>query len=252
MNMSEHEIERREHQRQVEMRRELEKVKKRRIEREKEREQREEQMTRLQRMREAEMFKEWEDRERKFHLEQAKLWSQLRMESGRAKPIDLLAKYIRTVEEDMDIEMQEPYHLLRGHNAVDLEDLLEDIKVYQELESESHHDYWKDVTILCEDELQKLKRLEHGIDTKTRRQEGINLAVMCNVVSILNRKTHGQLLALQDQINQRIRSCRDAIDIGYWESILQQLKARMAQARLRDNHQAIFEKEVAPVEARAS
>ena len=29
-----------------------------------------------------------------------------------AKPIDLLAKYINTTEEDMDIEMQEPYHLL--------------------------------------------------------------------------------------------------------------------------------------------
>ena len=30
-----------------------------------------------------------------------------------AKPIDLLAKYINTAEEDMDIEMQEPYYLLR-------------------------------------------------------------------------------------------------------------------------------------------
>ena len=29
------------------------------------------------------------------------------------KPIDLLAKYINTSDDDMDIEMQEPYHLLR-------------------------------------------------------------------------------------------------------------------------------------------
>ena len=29
-----------------------------------------------------------------------------------AKPIDLLAKYINSTDEDMDIEMQEPYHLL--------------------------------------------------------------------------------------------------------------------------------------------
>ena len=87
------------------------------------------------------MFKEWEDQEDKFHLEQAKLRSELRIESGRAKPIDLLAKYINAVEEDMDIEMQEPYHLLRGLNVVDLEDLMENIKVYLQLESESHHDY---------------------------------------------------------------------------------------------------------------
>ena len=33
--------------------------------------------------------------------------------------------------------------LAQGLNVVDLEDLLEDIKVYHELESESHRDYWK-------------------------------------------------------------------------------------------------------------
>ena len=33
----------------------------------------------------------------------------------------------------MDIEMQEPYHLLRGLNIVDLEDLMEDINVYLEM-----------------------------------------------------------------------------------------------------------------------
>ena len=61
----------------------------------------------------------------------------------------------------MDIEMQEPYHLLRvslveavcdesslslprrqGLNVVDLEDLLEDIRVYHELEKDIHFDYW--------------------------------------------------------------------------------------------------------------
>ena len=59
--------------------------------------------------------------------------------------------------------MQEPYHLLRvcllllhscmifydlclllqGLNIIDLEDLLEDIRVYLELEKDVHFDYWK-------------------------------------------------------------------------------------------------------------
>ena len=75
-----------------------------------------------------------------------------------AKPIDLLAKYINTSDDNIDIEMQEPYHLLRvsgrvwwaglatstqGLNIVDLEDLLEDMKVYIELEGEVHSDFWK-------------------------------------------------------------------------------------------------------------
>lgn len=32
---------------------------------------------------------------------------------------------------------------LQGLNVVDLEDLLEDIKVYCELEKDTHLDYWK-------------------------------------------------------------------------------------------------------------
>ena len=63
-----------------------------------------------------------------FHLKQARIRSQIRIESGRAKPIDLLAKYSATMdrldgtgeegeeeeeEEEVDIEMQEPYHLLK-------------------------------------------------------------------------------------------------------------------------------------------
>lgn len=42
----------------------------------------------------------------------------------------------------MDIEVQEPYLLLRGLNVVDLEDLLEDIKVYREMEANTSSDFW--------------------------------------------------------------------------------------------------------------
>ena len=33
--------------------------------------------------------------------------------------------------------------LLQGLNIIDLEDLLEDIRVYLELEKDVHFDYWK-------------------------------------------------------------------------------------------------------------
>jgi len=42
----------------------------------------------------------------------------------------------------MDIEVQEPYLLLRGLNVVDLEDLLEDIKVYRDMEMDTNADFW--------------------------------------------------------------------------------------------------------------
>lgn len=77
-----------------------------------------------------------------------------------AKPIDLLAKYISS-EEDVDaIEMHEPYTYLNGLSIQDLEDLVEDIKVYMELEKGKNLDYWNDITELVNDELHKLKKLE--------------------------------------------------------------------------------------------
>jgi len=55
----------------------------------------------------------------------------------------VLAKYITsTEEEELDIEVQEPYLLLRGLNIVDLEDLVEDIKVYREIEMDINGEFW--------------------------------------------------------------------------------------------------------------
>ena len=63
--------------------------------------------------------------------------SRIRIQDGRAKPIDLLAKYASSAEDEGDlsgVEMHEPYTYLNGLTCKDLEDLLEDIKVYMELE----------------------------------------------------------------------------------------------------------------------
>ena len=54
---------------------------------------------------------------------------------------------------------------------------------------------------------------------------------------------YGQLLALQQQIQAKIDG-DNAVDIGYWEALLQQLRAHMARARLRDRHQAMLRKKL--------
>ena len=92
--------------------RELEKVKKRRLERERELEERDREREQLQRDKEAEYFREWEKQEDTFHLQQAKLRSEIRIQDGRAKPIDLLAKYISAEDDELAVEMHEPYTYL--------------------------------------------------------------------------------------------------------------------------------------------
>lgn len=233
------ELEKRNREKQEENKRELEKVKKRRLERELERQQREEEIALMQRNKEAAQFKEWERQEGQFHLEQARLRSRIRINDGRAKPIDLLAKYISAEEEVDAVEMHEPYTYLNGLTTKDLEDLIEDIKVYKELEKGKNLDYWNDITVIVKDELAKLHKLERqsAYQLALGRREGIHQSVAPEVASVFKGKTAGQLEELKNQIEAKINSKSDGIDIGYWESLLSQLKAHMARARLRDRHQ---------------
>ncbi|UYV69194.1 CACTIN [Cordylochernes scorpioides] len=213
--------------------RELEKVKRRRLERERERESRDEELTRIQREKEAAQFKEWEKQEDIFHLQQAILRSKIRIEDGRAKAIDLLARYISAEEGDLTVEMNEPYIYLNGLSISDLEDLQEDIRVYKELENGRNQDYWKDLEIIAEDELHKLRKK----DDQVGRRDGINPAVARDVVGIFRGRGPEELEALHAHIEAKIRAEDEGVDIGYWETLLSRLRAFMARARLRQRHQ---------------
>lgn len=221
---------------------ELEKVKRQRLEREKERQERDAEMEIMQREKEADHFKAWEDQEDKFHLEQAKLRSRIRIKDGRAKPIDLLAKYATSAEEGAEdlsgLEMHEPYTYLNGLTMSDLENLLEDIKVYIELEQGKNVDFWRDMTVITQDELETLKKIEErGRNPRERRREGINEAVMGDVQTMFKGKTYNQLIKIQKGITAKLKK---DVDVGYWESVLSLQKAYLARARLRERHQELL------------
>ena len=214
---------------------ELDKLKKRRLEREAQRQEREDEQYQVQRSKEAAQFEEWQKQEETFHLEQARLRSKIRIQDGRAKPIDLLAQYIndQNLEESIELQMHEPYQYISGLSFDDLEDLLVDIKVYNELEKSANSGYWEDLTVIVDDDLKKLKKQE----TERNRREGIHQSVAKDVSDIFRGKSTTQLNELKSKIEHKISNQTDGLDVGYWESLLSQLKAHMARARLRDRHQ---------------
>jgi len=238
-------------QRVEENKTELEKLKRQRLERERQKEESEKEKEFLQRVKEAEYYREWEKQEDSFHFNQVKLRSKIRITDGRAKPIDLLARYISEEDDDLAVEMHEPSTYLNGLTIRDLEDLVADIRVYTDLEaqqgSNSKYDqqYWSDITIITEDELRKLRKLssfyndQYGGD----RREGINQAVYSDVIDQFSNKTHQQLQELELRIKTKIET-EKGIDIGYWESLLSQLQAHMARARLKDRHQQSLRKKL--------
>ncbi|XP_053559098.1 splicing factor Cactin [Bombina bombina] len=219
---------------------ELQKVKQLRLEREREKAMREQELEMLQREKEAEHFKTWEEQEDNFHLQQAKLRSKIRIRDGRAKPIDLLAKYISAEDDDLAVEMHEPYTFLTGLTVSDLDDLLEDIQIYMELEQGKNVDFWRDMTIITEDEIAKLRKLETSGKGPGDRREGVNASVTTDVQSVFKGKTYNQLQIIFQGIESKIKAGGPNLDIGYWESLLQQLRAYMARARLRERHQDVL------------
>ncbi|KAG5847810.1 hypothetical protein ANANG_G00130150 [Anguilla anguilla] len=225
---------------QEENRRELQKVKQLRLEREREKAMREQELEMLQREKEAEHFKTWAEQEDNFHLHQAKLRSKIRIRDGRAKPIDLLAKYISAEDDDLAVEMHEPYTFLNGLTVTDMDDLLEDIKIYMELEQGKNVDFWRDMTTITEDEISKLRKLEASGKGPGDRREGINTSVSTDVQTVFKGKTYSQLQAMHLSIETKIRAGGSNLDIGYWESLLQQVRVYMARARLRERHQDVL------------
>lgn len=230
---------------QEDNRRELQKVKQLRLEREREKAMREQELEMLQREKEAEHFKTWAEQEDNFHLHQAKLRSKIRIRDGRAKPIDLLAKYISAEDDDLAVEMHEPYTFLNGLTVTDMDDLLEDIKIYMELEQGKNVDFWRDMTTITEDEISKLRKLEAsgkgpGTVNMRDRREGINTSVSTDVQAVFRGKTYSQLQALHLNIESKIQAGGSNLDVGYWESLLQQVRVYMARARLRERHQEVL------------
>lgn len=219
---------------------ELQKLKKRRLEREAQREEREKEQCDQQRSKEAAQFAEWQKQEETFHLEQARLRSKIRIQDGRAKPIDLLAQYINDQnleESSIEMQMHEPYQYISGLNIDDLEDLLADIRVYNELEKSENASYWEDLTVIVDDDLKKLKKQESEKSLHLGRREGIHQSVAKDVSEIFKGKNTTQLNELKEKIESKIGNQTGGLDVGYWESLLSQLKAHMARARLRDRHQ---------------
>jgi hypothetical protein len=99
------------------------------------------------------------------------------------------------------------------------------------------------------------------------RREGIHESVARDVTAVFKGKSAIQLEALQSRIEFKISGKAEGVDIGYWESLLSQLKgktincnnnqifslhiviclkliAHMARARLRDRHQENLKKKL--------
>ncbi|KRX14835.1 Cactin, partial [Trichinella nelsoni] len=216
---------------------ELDKIREKRLQREAMKNQ----LEVLRRERENKEFINWIKQENTFHLEQARTRSRIRMREGRAKPIDYLATYVSDGE-DQDcehFEFLEPTKYAEDLTVRDYEDLLEDIKVYQDYHGEALSQFWSDMATIVQHRLNQ--QLAASAPTSTRRQE-IHASVFADIEEMLNGKDVEHLLILEQQIQNKLNTDQSELDVGYWEMVLSLLRLRVSYLRLNEDYERRLKK----------
>lgn len=237
---------------------EIEKVKKRREERAIEKAQHEEEMALLARERARAEFQDWEKKEEEFHFDQSKVRSEIRLREGRTKPIDILSKQLNPLD-DFDIEINEPYMVLKGLTVREMEELREDIKMHLDLDraTPTHIEYWEALLVVCDWELAEARKKDALDRARVRGEQppaellaeerGLHSSIEIDVKNLLQGKSYGELEALQSQIESQMRSGTAKV-VEYWEAVLKRLHIYKAKACLKEIHTKMLRKHLEHLE----
>ncbi|BDA46670.1 probable cactin [Coccomyxa sp. Obi] len=239
-----------ERKRQEERLAEIEKVRKRREERAAERALQEEELSIMQRERAVLEGIEMEAKEEEFHLETAKRRAQQRMREGRAKPIDALAVNLFLMEE-FDVNMTAPYSVFIGLSLEDVEELRDDIKGYQALDSKDavHKEFWDALAEVAEVEYVEALHTEEADrarmrgepEPEHRSEAGLHTAVDTDIQMLLAGKSHRELVEMEEGIQAQLDG-GDAADPEFLAAVLKRLTLAKAKARLREIHEDLLRK----------
>lgn len=191
-----------EKERREKLQEEVKRVKEQREQRERMREQMEEDRVAIEREREQLSYVENQRKADEFHLEQAFQRAQIRLEAGRAQPIDILSFHLLLGDQERrgtaamsqqveDSEkraeaaanaeraelllsqlsediIKDPVNLFRGLTTAELKALLTDISEREQLDT-AHDEFWSSMRVVCEAELRNQERRE---DERRSRADG--------------------------------------------------------------------------------
>lgn len=255
---------RRDEQQRRETEEEIRQLNIRRAQREQEQSLRAEEESRMARMAESAAMAEWVAKEDDFYLEQSRKRAIIRVKENRAKPIDLLAVNLKWVngvqqrqggershpvdqfgmdddEEDLEVDLEEPYLLFDSLNLEETEELFQDIQMYLSLEkNEQNLDFWRSLIVVCDDKLADLRVAAGQVSQEAGvRTAHIDPQTKKDVDQMLSGKTYEQLNLLQNEVRTKLQS-GEAINVEDWEQYLKSIIVWRAKAKLRDMHEVIL------------
>lgn len=236
----------------------IDRVRKRRVDRENELEEMERLRAEEQRLREASQYENWEEKEEEFHTQQTKVRSKIRLIERREQPIDILARNILLIEsfnstekEEMDlgaslaalenlhVELSEPLAVVDDLDEEELSELMTDLDKYLEIEVKNSGSYVGFWTALKEVTAATLKH-------RKNRSSGVHKAVKADVKKIMGGKVSQELKLLLEDIRKSIREGKRS-DVEYWEQMEQEVAVEFSRAIVREVHCDLLRQQLAIV-----
>ena len=215
--------------------REIEQVKKRRLERDRELAQRQEEMDVLQRERLQAEAEELEQREEGFHSEQARTRSEIRLESGRAKPVDIFYNLLNDVSSSQS-SLRDPCKVLESLNVRELQELQQELRSHADLDGDEDADkskYWKAASTLCS---QALLDKENG-ERASIQQRGVHRSLESDMMDLLKGKSMKELELLEKDIATKLE-CGNTGDEEYWGAVLKKISVHVARDLVLEKYDA--------------
>lgn len=225
----------------IELLEEIEKVRKRRQDRENELAELERLRDEEQRLREMASFGDWQRKEEDFHLDQTRERSKLRILEGRERIVDevvrnmllvvigekvLKAAADRITVDPKDVEflhldatLSTPSDLISHiHSLSTLEELLEDIRAYEQLDEQKMRRFlqvWPALRTIAMTKKKQLQQLPH-------MTSALHQSIVDDVKDLLRGKTMQQLDKLEKDIKSHLEPGQ-AVDVEYWELMLDEV-----------------------------
>ncbi|RPA80814.1 hypothetical protein BJ508DRAFT_362263 [Ascobolus immersus RN42] len=194
----------------------------------------------------------WVAAEDAFVLRQAKKKALIRVREGRGRPIDWLAVNLRVIdakssagtagggafefdddeEEGEDVEVVDPEGILEGMEVDELEEMEEELKTFEALESGWGKEYWGTMRVLCRDRIER----ERGKGRAEGRAVG---SVKEDIDRLLGGKTYEELAKIEESVVRKLEG-NEPVDVDYWTQLLSSLRVWKAKASLKRVYSSVI------------
>jgi hypothetical protein len=237
---------------------EIEKVKMQREQRDRERMEKEEEREIMQREEALIEAVELEKKEEEFHLQQAKVRSEIRVREGRARAIDLVSRNLHSEDGDDFDESVHPLAIFDGLTLSEMDELRNDVKTYLDLDhkDERHKAFWANMLVVANAEIDEARRRDDYERARSRGEDafllnqGVHESVEGDVREMLEGKTHAELEELEGDVENQLATGEES---EYWVAVLQRVRVHKARtwvgdvdAGLRSKRAALAPRDVPP------